>query len=104
MQRHHMLSKAMVLSLIPAVMAFLAGAVLPFQTTSNGTVGMPWVIRSGELSSRLRSARSFCRLFYGFSKTGTLAHFTGAALILIGAVLIQHTGSTGGETKVMVSG
>lgn len=34
-----MFSKAMILSFIPAVMAFLAGAVLPFQATSNGAVG-----------------------------------------------------------------
>ncbi|VAX44404.1 Uncharacterised protein [Acinetobacter calcoaceticus] len=34
-----MLSKTMLFSLIPAGMAFLAGAVLPFQATSNGEVG-----------------------------------------------------------------
>lgn len=34
-----MLSKAMVLAFVPVAMAFLAGAVLPFQATSNGAVG-----------------------------------------------------------------
>lgn len=34
-----MFSKALLLSIIPAVMAFAAGAVLPFQATSNGAVG-----------------------------------------------------------------
>jgi len=34
-----MLSKAMILAFVPVLMAFLAGAVLPFQATSNGAVG-----------------------------------------------------------------
>lgn len=34
-----MFSKAIIVSLIPAVMAFFAGTVIPFQATSNGAVG-----------------------------------------------------------------
>ncbi|HCI5682776.1 TPA: DMT family transporter [Klebsiella variicola subsp. variicola] len=167
-----MFSKAMVLSLIPAVMAFLAGAVLPFQATSNGAVGkalghplwgavvslavsmlvllpLVWFLRvpAPRLSTALQgpwwlwiggvlgavyvaSAAAFSpKLGAGgfivlvvagqmiaavlvdhFGLMGltprpvTLARLAGVTLILVGAVLIQHTGSAGDEKKAIISG
>jgi len=167
-----MFSKAMILSFIPAVMAFLAGAVLPFQATSNGAVGKalghplwgaivslsvstlvllpllwflkvpaprlsnalqgPWWLWTGGVLGAVyvASAAAFspklgaggfivlvvagqmiaAALVDHFGLMGltprpvTLARFAGVALLLVGAVLIQHTGSSGGETKTAISG
>ena len=166
-----MFSKAMMLSLIPAVMAFLAGAVLPFQATSNGAVGKalghplwgaivslavstlvllpllwflkvpaprisnalqgPWwlwiggvlgavyVASAAAFSPKLGAGGFIVLVVAGqmiaavlvdhFGLMGltprpvTLARFAGVALILVGAVLIQHTGSNGEGTKNPVS-
>ena len=166
-----MFSKAMILSFIPAVMAFLAGAVLPFQATSNGAVGKtlghplwgaivslavstlvllpllcflkvpaprlsnalqgPWwlwiggvlgavyVASAAAFSPKLGAGGFIVLVVAGqmiaavivdhfglmglTSRPVTLVRFAGVALILVGAVLIQHAGSASGQTKTIVT-
>ncbi|MCW2480314.1 DMT family transporter [Candidatus Symbiopectobacterium sp. NZEC135] len=162
-----MFIKGIVLSLFPAAIALVAGALLPFQVSSNAAVGKalghplwgalvslivsllvllpllwffkapsprlsnalegPWwlwiggvfgalyVVSSTALTPRLGAASFIVLVVAGqmitailvdqFGLMGlaqrpvTLARIAGVILIVAGAVLIQHTGNGGGESK-----